>query len=79
MTPRIVEAKHVGDYRVAIRYEDGIAAVLDLESELWGETFEPLRDPAMFRSFRVDPFFHTLVWPNGADLAPEFLYEKARA
>ena len=78
MTPRIVEARHVDGYRVAIRYEDGVAAVLDLEPELWGETFAPLRDVVEFRRFQVDPLFHTLVWPGGADLAPEFLYEKAR-
>jgi hypothetical protein len=35
--------------------------------------FEPLRDPTVFGRVRLDPTLHTLVWPNGADLAPEFL------
>ena len=48
----------------------------DLADELWGEVFEPLRDPAFFGRFTVD---HTLVWPNGADFAPEFLHERVRA
>jgi hypothetical protein len=40
-----------------------------------GEVFEPLRDPARFREFRLDREMNTVVWPNGADLAPEFLYD----
>jgi len=75
---RILEARHVGDYRISIGYEDGVCAELDLESELWGELFEPFRDVRVFRTFSIDPVFHTLVWPNGADLAPEFLYDSAR-
>jgi uncharacterized protein DUF2442 len=40
--------------------------------------FEPLHDPEYFRLFRVDPECDTLVWPNGADIAPESLYERAK-
>jgi len=49
---------------------------LDLKDELYGEIFEPLKDPDVFRRVAVHPEFHTLYWPNGADIAPEFLYEK---
>jgi hypothetical protein len=38
-----------------------------------GEVFEPLSDASYFRQFRVHPELGTLVWPNGADFAPEFL------
>lgn len=68
--PRVSEARHLGAHRVWIRFDDGLEGVLDLRDELWGEVFQPLRDPAYFARFRVD---HTLVWPNGADFAPEFL------
>jgi hypothetical protein len=51
---------------------------VDLGEELHGEVFEPLKDPALFRRFTVHPEFHTLCWPNGADIAPEFLYEKVQ-
>lgn len=78
MTPRITEAAYAGGYRIALRFEDGTRSEIDLEGELWGEMFEPLRDLEEFRSFRLDPELHTIVWPNGADLAPEFLYEQAR-
>jgi hypothetical protein len=40
--------------------------------------FQPLKDPEQFKLFRVDPEFHTLVWPNGADFAPEFLHDHVR-
>ena len=40
--------------------------------------FEPLRDEAYFKGFQVHPELHTITWPNGADFAPEFLYEKVR-
>jgi hypothetical protein len=43
-----------------------------------GEMFEPLKDLEVFKSFRVDPEIETIVWANGADLAPEFLYEKMK-
>lgn len=79
MTPHLFSAQHAGGYRVRLRFDDGTEGVVDLERELWGEVFEPLRDPARFREFRVDPELATLVWPNGADLAPERLYEWAAA
>ena len=77
MTPRILEARLVDGYRIALRYDDGLAATVDLEPVLEGEIFEPLREPRIFGTFRIDTDFDTLVWPNGADLAPEFLYELA--
>lgn len=79
MTPNITEVSYVGDYRIRIAFEDGTRGEINLESELWGEMFEPLRDPNLFRAFRIDAELQTIVWPNGADLAPEFLYEQAAA
>ncbi len=52
---------------------------MDLKDELWGEVFEPLRDPSRFREFRITEGNSTIEWPNGADLAPESLYERACA
>lgn len=40
--------------------------------------FEPLRDPAVFSQFEIHNEFRTLVWPNGADFAPEFLHDHVR-
>jgi hypothetical protein len=69
----LVEARPLGGSRVWLRFEDGLEGDLDLGPELYGEVFEPLRDPEFFACFEVD---HTLTWPNGADFAPEFLYER---
>lgn len=74
--PHVIDARHLGAHRVWIRFEDGVEGTLDLGDELWGEVFQPLRDPAYFGSFTID---RTLVWPNGADFAPEFLYERVSA
>jgi len=52
--------------------------VIDLENELEGEIFGPLKKPDTFKSFEVDPELETIVWENGADLAPEFLHENMR-
>jgi hypothetical protein len=71
--PHVIQARHLGAHRVWLRFDDGLEGELDLAGELWGPVFEPLRDPAYFARFSVDD---TLVWPNGADLAPEFLHAK---
>jgi hypothetical protein len=64
----------VGDYRLRLTFDDGIQGVVDVEPHLWGPMFESLRDPDVFARVRVDPEAGTIVWPNGADLAPEMLY-----
>ena len=79
MTPDLVSAEYAGGYRVRLVYEDGTCAVVDLGTELRGGVFEPLKDPAFFKSFRLTEGRETIEWPNGADFAPEFLYEKANA
>lgn len=70
MIVRVLEASHRGGHRVWLRFDDGSSGEVDLERDLDGEVFEPLRDPAYFAGFVVD---ETLTWPNGADFAPEFL------
>jgi hypothetical protein len=74
--PRLIRASWLGGHRVRLVFDDGAEGELDLAGDLAGVVFEPLRDPAYFARFEVDD---TLVWPNGADFAPEFLYERIRA
>lgn len=64
-----------GDYRLRIRFEDGSERLIDFEPVLWGELYGPLRQPAMFRTVRLDPEFQTLVWENGADFDPSILHD----
>ncbi len=59
-----------------LRFNDGAEGVVDLSDCLEGEVFEPLKDEARFKAFRIDPDIETVVWDNGTDMAPEFLYEK---
>lgn len=75
MTPRLCGAEYLRDYQILVSFEDGKTGVVDLRHELWGEVFEPLRDIGLFRRFRFDPELDTIVWPTGADLAPEYLGE----
>ena len=80
MTPKLTKAEYAGDYRINIKFDDGVEGVIDMENELWGEVFEPLKEKSQFQNFVLDKELQTIVWPTtGADLAPEFLYEQAAA
>lgn len=72
----VTSAQYVSGYKVRVVFSDGTAGTVDLESSLWGEVFEPLRDPVEFRKVSVSPVLHTLCWPNDADFAPEHLKRK---
>ncbi len=71
----VIEAEYLGDYRLKLKFNNGAEGVVDLESELYGEIFEPLRDKEMFKRFRLTS--RTVEWPNEADFAPEFLFDAA--
>lgn len=63
---------------VHLTFSDGCEGDLDLGPSLTGRIFGPLADDAeLFRAVRVDPEARTLVWPNGADMAPEALHLEA--
>ena len=79
MDYHVIEARHISDYVVWLRFRDGTEGRLDLAAELVGPMFEPLHDLKAFAQFHVHPEFHTLVWPNGADIAPELLHRRVRA
>jgi len=78
MLPRIVEARYVADKVVWLRFADGAEGEVDLAAELEGEVFEPLRADEYFKLVKLDPVLRTIVWPNGADFAPEFLRSALR-
>jgi len=76
MFPLLTSARHVKDHALRLQFADGAEGEIDLLPELDGEIFLPLRELDYFKRFRLDPEIHTIVWPNGADFAPEFLYAK---
>jgi hypothetical protein len=75
--PRVVEGRALGGYRVYLGFKDGVEGELDLRSILmpFKGVFAELKDPKKFAKFWVDHEAATIVWPNGADVAPEVLYE----
>ncbi|MDQ3563653.1 MAG: DUF2442 domain-containing protein [Pseudomonadota bacterium] len=75
--PKLLEAKYRRDYCIWLKFGDGVEGEV-LKSELWGEVFEPLKQKTLFAEFSLDKELKTIVWPNGADFAPEFLYQKLR-
>lgn len=72
------EVRVVGPSQLWLRFSDGATGTVDLASELWGEVFEPLKDPGFFALAALDERAYTVSWPNGADLAPEFLRERLK-
>ena len=78
MSPRLLAAHYLRDYVIHVRFADGVEGEVDLADELFGPVFEPLKDIAIFKQFVAHPEMHTLVWPNGADFAPEFLRETVK-
>lgn len=74
----VVEVRHVRDYVLWLRFDDGTQGEVDLRAELWGEMFEPLQSVALFQRVTINPDTGTIEWPNGADLAPETLMERLR-
>jgi len=73
---RIRTVEPVGEYRLRLGFTDGTERVVDVEPYLRGSVFEPLRDdPDLFAAVEVDEELGTIVWPNGADIDPDVLYE----
>lgn len=64
----------VRPFVLSVTFEDGAQRLVDVEPYLDGPIFRPLRDPAVFAQAMVDADAGTVVWPNGTDFAPEFLY-----
>jgi hypothetical protein len=75
--PTVVRAEYRGDFKIRVVFNDGVDATLDFAHWLDGPIFEPLKEPAYFARFFLDG--GTVAWPNGADIAPETLHEKAMA
>ena len=73
----ITDAKYAGDYKVEVSFNDGRKGIADLSDSLNGPMFEPLRNKSKFAVLKVDHELDTIVWPNGADLAPEYVYFQA--
>ena len=70
---RVKDVDYQGNYRLMLTFSDGVRKMVDLEPYLQGEVFGALRDKEQFIQYALTPI--TIEWANGADLAPEYLYE----
>lgn len=69
----IVDVDYIKDYTLRLKFSDGVTKIVDLEPYLQGEVFGELKAKDKFIQYGLTPV--TIEWANGADLAPEFLYE----
>ena len=75
--PNVTRAEYRGGYKIHLTFSDGVENTIDFAPWLEGPIFEPLKDLGYFQRFFLDG--GTVSWPNGADIAPETLYERAKA
>jgi hypothetical protein len=71
----VTDASYAGGYKLRLRFDDDAVRVVDLTEYLDGPVFQPLKDPSFFKRFTLNQDIDTVVWPNGADFSPDFLYE----
>lgn len=74
---RVIDVDYIKDYELLLTFSDGKRKLCDLKPYLKGEVFGELLDPFKFIQYGLTPY--TIEWANGADLAPEFLYEIGKA
>lgn len=75
LTLHITAVTYLSGYKLRLAFDNGAIKDVDLRNELYGKVFEPLQKLALFKKVAVNPNTKTIEWPNGADFAPEFLYE----
>ena len=75
LLPSVIRAEYRGGFRIHVTFNDLSEQTVDFRPWLQGPVFDALKNPAYFREFFVDG--GALAWPNGADIAPETLYEAA--
>jgi hypothetical protein len=74
--PSVIRATYEGDFRIRLTFHDNLEGTVDFRAWLEGPVFEPLKDRTYFKQFFIDG--GTVAWPNGADIAPETLYDAVK-
>ncbi len=75
--PAVIRAEYRGAYLIHVSFNDGVESTVDFAQWLEGPVFDPLKDTTQFQRFFLEG--GTVTWPNGADIAPETLYELAKS
>ena len=68
----VSQAEYLEKYRIKLTFNNGESKTVDLQNELNGKVYLPLRQLDFFKRFQVK--YNTVEWANGADYAPEYLY-----
>ena len=74
---RMTRVQALKGHRLHVEFSDGVSGEFDLSTRLFGPMFLPLQDEGLFAQVSIDDF-GAPVWPNGADLGPEFLHDNVR-
>jgi hypothetical protein len=77
MILHIIDAKYLVGHKVEVSFNDGRKGIADLSDALQGPVFQLLKDEAFFSQLKLEEELDTISWPNGADIAPEYLYFQA--
>jgi hypothetical protein len=77
----VVDARYMDGYRAYVKFNDGKESIIDfkdyIQSKSDGTIFEALKKLENFQTLLFNPDIDTIEWANGADIAPERLYELA--
>lgn len=73
MLPSVTQTKYIRDYLIEVKFNDGIKRIIDFKPWLTGPIFKPLKNKHNFKKFFIDG--PIIAWSNGADIAPEALYD----
>ncbi|MCH7591698.1 MAG: DUF2442 domain-containing protein [Planctomycetes bacterium] len=77
--PDVTKVECLGDQRLLLTFDNGVRRDVDIAALIpFDGVFEPLTEDAYFRQVRVEPDVGTIVWPNGADLCPDVLYDRGQ-
>lgn len=68
----VIDAEYLGGYTLLCTFNDNVRKRVDLTPLLQYPAFEELKDPKKFEQFGLHG---TVFWANGADIAPEYLYQ----
>jgi len=74
MILKILSIDYIEGYKVAVQFNDGRQGTVDLSESLKGPVFKSLKNISEFKKCYVGNDLETITWPNGADLAPEYVY-----
>ena len=69
----VIKAEYIDGFRLLLLFNNGERRIVDLSNSLNGSVYTPLKDIEYFKRFSIK--FNTVEWENGADFAPEYLYE----